>query len=94
MQQITVLLMAWYTVMSVIAFILYGFDKRLAKQRKRRIPEKTLLGFGFFGGAVGALLGMEVFRHKTKHWHFWFLNILGLCWQAAVLVLAAANRSQ
>ena len=72
-------------VMSVAAFILYGADKKKAKSGKWRIKESTLLGLGFFGGAVGALLAMRVFRHKTKHWYFWAVNLLGLAVQAAVL---------
>ena len=37
------------------------------------------------GGAAGALLAMRVARHKTKHWYFWALNILGLVWQLTLL---------
>ena len=70
-------------VMSLIAFILYGADKKKAQKGKWRIKEATLLGIGLLGGAVGALLGMKVFRHKTKHWYFWVINILGLLIQAA-----------
>lgn len=73
-------------VMSVIAFILYGVDKRKAIKHAWRIKEAVLLGFGFFGGAVGALLGMKIFHHKTKHWYFWAINIIGLAVQIAVLV--------
>ena len=69
---------AFYIVMSVIALVLYALDKRKAKRRKWRIPESVLLGFGFFGGAVGALIGMNLFRHKTKHWYFWAVNILAV----------------
>lgn len=65
-------------VMSAAAFILYGADKKKAKSGKWRIKESTLLGIGFFGGAVGALLAMQTFRHKTKHWYFWAVNIAGL----------------
>ena len=46
--------------------------------KKWRISEKTLLLTGFLGGAAGALLGMRFFRHKTKHWYFWAVNLLGL----------------
>lgn len=74
-------------VMSVIAFILYGVDKRKAIKKAWRTPEAVLLGFGFFGGAIGALLGMKAFRHKTKHWYFWFVNIVGIAWQIALTVL-------
>ena len=73
-----IIVMALIAVMSIVAFILYGVDKRKAKREAWRIPEAVLLGWGFFGGAVGALCAMKVFRHKTKHWYFWAVNILGL----------------
>ena len=78
-------------VISLIAFALYGADKSKAKRGAWRIPEATLLGFGFFGGAVGALLGMRLFRHKTKHWYFWVVNFLGLAWQIALPILAFSH---
>ena len=74
-------------IMSLTAFILYGMDKKKAKNKKWRIRESVLLGIGFFGGAIGALSGMHAFRHKTKHWYFWVVNILGLLWQVGVLFL-------
>lgn len=70
--------------MSVLALVFYGADKLRAKRNRWRIPEAVLLGLGFFGGAVGALLGMKLWRHKTKHWYFWVVNILGLLLQAAL----------
>ncbi|MBE6543521.1 MAG: DUF1294 domain-containing protein [Ruminococcaceae bacterium] len=71
-------------VISFIAFISYGVDKRKSKKNKWRTPEKVLLSLGFFGGALGAIMGMKLFRHKTKHWYFWVINILGLLWQIAL----------
>ncbi len=76
----------YLAVMSLIALILYKVDKEKAKRSEWRTKEKTLLGFGFFGGAIGALAGMKLFRHKTKHWYFWVVNIVGLVWQVALLV--------
>ena len=76
----------YLAVMSLIALILYKVDKEKAKRSEWRTKEKTLLGFGFLGGAVGALAGMKLFRHKTKHWYFWAVNIAGLAWQIALLV--------
>lgn len=73
--------------LSLITLILYGMDKARAKRGAWRIPEKVLLGFSFFGGSVGGLLGMVLFRHKTRHWYFWLVNILGLLWQAAVIFI-------
>lgn len=79
-------------VMSVVAFLLYGADKRKARNGRWRIRESTLLLTGFFGGAVGALLGMQLFRHKTRHWYFWLVNLLGLLVQAAVAYLIIRAR--
>ena len=74
-----------YAGMSLLALVLYGTDKRRAKRKRYRIPESVLLGVGFFGGALGALLGMELFRHKTRHWYFWAVNLLSLILQAVLL---------
>lgn len=79
----------FYAVMSVIAMWLYWRDKRKAKKHRFRVPEAVLLGVGFFGGAFGALVGMNWFRHKTRHWYFWAINLIGLAWQVALAVCPA-----
>lgn len=56
-----------YGALSVIAFVAYGWDKWQAKRGGWRVPEKNLHALALIGGFVGALLGMRVFRHKTKH---------------------------
>lgn len=71
--------------MSLIAFILYGVDKSKAKKGKWRISERVLLLFPVFGGAIGGLLGMLAFRHKTKHWYFVFVNVVFTFIYAAIL---------
>lgn len=53
-----------------VVFLLYAVDKYRAKTGGWRIPEKTLLGAALLGGGVGALLGMRLVRHKTKHTSF------------------------
>ncbi len=78
---------AFLGIMSFITFILYAADKSKAKRGAWRIKESVLLGFGFFGGAIGGLIAMNLCRHKTKHWYFWAVNILGLIAQAAVYVV-------
>jgi len=45
-------------------------DKKKAKRRKRRIPERTLFIVGALGGALGSLIGMYSVHHKTKHRSF------------------------
>ena len=60
----------YYICVNVRAFILYGLDKKYAREGRWRIPEKTLLGIALIGGAAGAWIGMQTFRHKTKHMSF------------------------
>ena len=68
-----------------LAFILYFIDKQKAKRKLWRIKESVLLGVGFFGGAIGALSAMHVFRHKTQHYYFYIVNFLGLIVDAGIL---------
>ena len=49
-----------------------GIDKRRARQNAFRIPEATLFAVAIIGGSIGSILGMQIFRHKTKHWYFLF----------------------
>ena len=74
-----------FGVLSVITFFMYGVDKFKAQRGKWRISEKTLLISSFIGGAVGGFLAMQLFRHKTKHWYFNVVNILGLMWQIGLI---------
>lgn len=71
-------------IVSLINFCLYAADKSKARRGEWRIPEKVLLGFSFFGGGIGGYIGMFVCHHKTKHWYFHVVNILGLLWQVAL----------
>lgn len=62
---------------NVIAFLAFGWDKRQSERHGRRIPERTLLSLALFGGALGALIGQQVFRHKTQKQPF--RTLLWLC---------------
>ncbi len=64
------LLGLWVLAASLISFGLMGVDKRRARRGDWRISEKTLFLPAVLGGALGGVLGMRVFRHKTKHWYF------------------------
>jgi uncharacterized membrane protein YsdA (DUF1294 family) len=55
---------------NVLTFVVYGVDKWKAKQGKWRISEATLLMLAVVGGTIGALLGIHVWHHKTKHLKF------------------------
>ena len=60
----------WLLFMSAVSFAAMGLDKLYAGRGEQRIPEKRLFLFAALGGAVGGLLGMYLFRHKTRHWYF------------------------
>lgn len=63
-------ILGYFAVLSILAFAMMGIDKKQAKQRGRRIPEKNLWSAAIFGGGIGAYFGMMKFRHKTKHTNF------------------------
>lgn len=52
---------------NVAAFAAMGIDKAKAKAGAWRVPEATLFLLAVLGGSVGGILGMQLFRHKTKH---------------------------
>lgn len=60
----------WIAVMSVWSFSAMGYDKRQAKKKASRIPEKNLWLLAIVGGGLGAYFGMQTFRHKTRHTSF------------------------
>lgn len=61
---------AYLIVLNLLGFLSMGIDKQKAKKHRWRIPEKTLFLFALFGGCLGSIAGMYLFRHKTKHWYF------------------------
>ena len=70
--------------MNVFTFFIFGFDKWMATTHSWRVPEAVLWTCAAFGGSVGALTAMNVFRHKTKKASFQLvmaiiLLLQGLC---------------
>lgn len=74
-------------VMGCITFAVYGIDKSKARRHAYRISEKTLLSLSVFGGCFGGLAAMLVFRHKTKHWYFYLVNVLFCAVYAIILLI-------
>ncbi|HCL5251069.1 TPA: DUF1294 domain-containing protein [Salmonella enterica] len=56
----------WFLLANALTLILYGMDKMAAHKAWRRVPESTLLMFGVVGGWPGAIVGQQLFRHKTQ----------------------------
>ncbi len=67
---------------NLLSFIIFGLDKRKAIKHQRRISESSLLTVTFFGGTIGAIIAMMIFRHKVSKksflWKFGLLLILQL----------------
>jgi uncharacterized membrane protein YsdA (DUF1294 family) len=63
-------LAAFYLVMSLVTFVVYGVDKRRSVKGKWRIKEKTLHLLALCGGVPGALVAAQVFRHKNRKLRF------------------------
>ncbi|MFC5530153.1 DUF1294 domain-containing protein [Cohnella yongneupensis] len=78
----TVLLIAYFIILSLIGFSAMRSDKQKARRHTRRTPENTLMFIAFAGGALGAWIGMYAFRHKTKHLGFVLGVPLLLLWNA------------
>ena len=64
------LVLLYLIIINAAGFLLMLADKLKAKRGAWRIPEATLLGTAAAGGSIGALLGMYMFRHKTRHLKF------------------------
>ena len=63
-------ILTYLFIINLLGFFIMFIDKQRAIHKEWRVPEKTLIGISVFGGAIGMLLGMSSFRHKTKHKKF------------------------
>ena len=72
MPPVWIAVIIWLVIINLTAFAIFGIDKKRAKKGQWRIPEKTLFLSAILGGSIGAILGMYIFHHKTKHWYFQF----------------------
>lgn len=61
-----VVLFFYLLTINAVGFVIMLTDKRCAQKKLWRIPEATLFTVAILGGSIGVLLGMWVFRHKTR----------------------------
>lgn len=59
-------LLLWLIFVNLLALVLFGLDKHRARHRQWRIPEAVLFLVALLGGSLGAVVGMDLFRHKTQ----------------------------
>lgn len=83
--KITIAILLYLLVMDIVVFVLFAVDKSRARRGGRRISEATLLLTALLGGSVGALFGMIVLRHKTRHAKFCILIPLFLLLRVSLL---------
>lgn len=83
MTPVQIALAVWLGFLNLAAFAAMGIDKRRAKRDAWRIRERTLFLLALFGGSLGAIAGMWIFHHKTRHWYF----VIGM---PAILILQLA----
>lgn len=57
-------------LVNIYSFWLMYSDKKKAIKNQYRIPEKTLFTWALLGGSIGSIMGMQKFRHKTRHQTF------------------------
>jgi uncharacterized membrane protein YsdA (DUF1294 family) len=68
----------YLVIINFLALMTMWWDKRRAKNDGWRVSEATLLIMGFVGGAIGLIIGMFGFRHKTRKRTFQVVSIIGL----------------
>ena len=76
-----------YSILSILAFLMYAKDKNAAEWGAWRIQESTLHTIALLGGWPGAAIAQSFLRHKSKklsfRMTFWItviLNCSGLYW--------------
>ncbi|MBQ0059841.1 MAG: DUF1294 domain-containing protein [Lachnospiraceae bacterium] len=67
-------------VINVLGLILFGIDKGQAVKGGGRVSIFALFLCGLAGGSLGEILGMFIFRHKTRKPYFYFgLPMILIC---------------
>jgi uncharacterized membrane protein YsdA (DUF1294 family)/cold shock CspA family protein len=78
--RLPLLVLGFYALVGVIAYVAYAMDKAAAKSGSWRIAENTLHIWGLIGGWPGALIAQQKLRHKSSKTSFqlmfWFTVIL------------------
>ncbi|MHB8135587.1 MAG: DUF1294 domain-containing protein [Anaerolineaceae bacterium] len=86
------MLIGYYLIVNLVTFLVWGFDKFRAQTQQWRVPERVLFTLMVIGGAFGAVIGMQVFHHKTRKNVFWVVGILGCIIHAAIIVKFTLNQ--
>ncbi len=63
-------ILLYIVIINIVGFAAMGLDKRKAVKHLWRTPESVLFTIAIIGGSIGSILGMQLFRHKTRTWTF------------------------
>ena len=82
------ILFTYLIIVNLLGLFSFFIDKQKAKRQAWRTPEATLFTIALFGGSPGCLLGMYLFRHKTKKPAFYIgMPLIFLLQVLAILAL-------
>ncbi|WP_288901664.1 DUF1294 domain-containing protein [uncultured Sneathiella sp.] len=84
---ITLIAAAYVSIINIVGFLAFAWDKQCAVQNSRRIPESKLLSIAFLGGTIGSISAQHLLRHKTRKQPFKFF-LYGIAVLQVLLVLA------
>jgi uncharacterized membrane protein YsdA (DUF1294 family) len=84
------LILIYFILINVFSFLCFGYDKELARKNKWRIPERALLLLALFGGIIGALGAVWVFRHKIHKTSF-LLLLYGVLFLQLLIIYFGIN---
>lgn len=67
-----------FVLFNLMTFLVFGYDKFLARTGRRRISEETLFTLALMGGSVGAVFAQKIFRHKSRKYQnaFWIILVV------------------
>lgn len=85
--ELELMFLAYLSLVNILSFIFIAIDKRKAKKKSYRISENTLIVLSIVGGSIGTLIGMTMFRHKTKKKKFYIgVPIIYLINQVIIII--------
>ena len=88
MEQILLIICLCYLlIINIAGFVSMALDKHFATKHMWRIPEKVLFLIAILGGSIGSNAGMQICRHKTKHWYFVVFMPLILIAQIVLVIM-------
>jgi len=91
MDNLTQLVLIYTVSINLISLLMFGVDKLKAKHDAWRLSERSLYLASFLGGVFGSVLGMKIFRHKTRKTKFKMIISILVIWNV-IIYLAVTDQ--